>query len=136
MYEATCSNPLDPIMTPTSALVLLAHGSRAPETLEELEALTKNLQIQRPEKAIRYAFLTLIDPDLDKVIAQLIEAKINEIRILPLFLFNGKHLLEDIPQLIEQNRLRYPEAKIEVGKALGVEEKFIPFLLDLAELPS
>ena len=42
-----------------------------------------------------------------------------KIIILPLFIFAGKHLSKDIPQIIEKARFKHPQIQINLENALG-----------------
>lgn len=110
-------------------LILLAHGSRAPQTLEEMEKLAAKLQ--RSQKGLRVlpAFLSLIKPDLSCAISQAAASGALEVHVLPLFLFTGKHVLEDIPAQIKANRALYPSMKLILQKPIGRHASFAQFLL-------
>lgn len=127
-------------------LILLAHGSRAPETLEEMRDLATRLTKarapeagSRPGKAkagfeARGAFLSLTEPDLATAVREAVEAGSTEVRILPLFLFSGKHVLEDVPALVDVIRRSHPEVKIELLDPIGRHPDFPAFLLESADL--
>lgn len=121
-------------MKKTSALVLLAHGSRAPETLEEMEKLVHKLSRRRKDLRIAPAFLSMAKPDLLATLQNLAETGVSVVQILPLFLFTGKHLLEDIPALIAEAKQKYPNLKITAHKAIGHHTQFLDFLLEAAGL--
>ncbi len=116
-------------MTLPSALVLLAHGSRAPQTLEEMEKLALKLQHGRKELIVKPAFLTLIKPDLAQTLFELSKSGVRNVEILPLFLFTGKHVLDDIPALIQENRRLHPKLKLTLHKPIGRHAGFVEFLL-------
>ena len=110
------------------ALILLAHGSRAPETFEEMRALAEGLQARQDGTRVQPAFLGMLQPDLADAVSQAAAAGAYEIRILPLFLFSGKHVQEDIPRLIEQARAMHPGVRIELLDAAGRHPDFAGFV--------
>ena len=112
-----------------SALILLAHGSRAPQTLEEMGKLAAKLQRGSRGLLVRPAFLTLIKPDLTQTLAEAAAAGVQEAHILPLFLFTGKHVLDDIPALIKRSRTFHPKMKLILHKPSGQHPGFAEFLL-------
>jgi sirohydrochlorin cobaltochelatase len=116
-------------MISTSTLILLAHGSRAEQTLEEMAKLATKLQ--RSQKGLRVipAFLSLIKPDLTQALALAAAKGATVVQVLPLFLFTGKHMLEDIPAQIKANRALYPNMKLVLHKAIGHHTSFADFLL-------
>jgi sirohydrochlorin ferrochelatase len=112
-----------------SALILLAHGSRSPETLEEMLKLAAKLQRDRKGLIVKPAFLTLIQPDLPRALAEAVAEGVQEAHVLPLFLFTGKHVLDDIPALIKDCRARHRKLKLVLHKPIGRHAGFADFLL-------
>lgn len=117
-----------------SALILLAHGSRAPQTLEEMGKLAAKLQREKKGILVKPAFLTLIKPDLAQALMEAAAAGAREAHVLPLFLFTGKHVLEDIPALIKESRSKHPKMKLILHKPIGRHPGFAAFLLEAGGL--
>lgn len=114
---------------PDSVLILFAHGSRASQTLEEMAILAKKVQGQQKNLMVMPAFLELAKPDLGEAISEANRLGVDKIDILPLFLFTGKHVLEDIPALLEANEHKFPGIKLTLHKPIGHHSDFADFLL-------
>ena len=110
-------------------LILLGHGSKARKTLEEMEELAAKLQSESQGLAVRTAFLTLLEPDLTKAVQDAVGSGAGEIHVLPLFFFSGKHIMEDIPALIEGLRAAHPKVTIALREAVGRHPDFFSFLI-------
>jgi sirohydrochlorin cobaltochelatase len=121
-------------MTPSKTLILLAHGSRAQETPGEMAALAETLGRMRPDLRIQGAFLSLTPPDLAAALADAAAQGAREAHILPLFLFSGKHILEDIPAQVETLRKAYPDLRIVLLEPIGRDAGFGAFLLNASGL--
>ena len=117
-------------------LVLLGHGSRAPETLEEMRELAAKLQAVSPGPRVVPAFLNLLQPDLPAAIREAVAAGSRQIDVLPLFFFTGKHVQEDVRKLIAEARLQHPDASITLREAAGRNPAFLPFLAGIAGFSS
>jgi sirohydrochlorin cobaltochelatase len=115
-------------------LILLAHGSRTPETPREMSGLAAEIQAAHPEVSVRIAFLDLCDPGLPEAVGQAVAAGAAEIRILPLFLFSGKHIQADIPRLADQLRAAHPQVRIVLLEAAGRHSGFSGFVARAAGL--
>ena len=115
-------------MNPAKALILLGHGSKAPETLEEMRVLAAKLQASDPGLSVRPAFLTLIRPDLAEAVRDAVAGGAGEIRVLPLFFFTGKHVLEDIPLQVDALRSAHPGVKVVLLEAAGRHPDFAGFV--------
>jgi sirohydrochlorin cobaltochelatase len=110
------------------ALILLAHGSRAPETFEEMRDLAAAVQARHPGTRVRPAFLGMVQPDLPAAVSEAVAAGAAEINVLPLFFFSGKHVQEDIPRLIAQARASHPGIPIGLLQAAGRQADFPEFV--------
>ena len=71
------------------AVVLFAHGSRDPLWHKPIEAVAAQLASGTPGLAVRCAYLELSRPDLATACQQLVDAGIQDISVLPLFLGVG-----------------------------------------------
>jgi sirohydrochlorin cobaltochelatase len=109
-------------------LILLGHGSRAGKTLEEMEELAAKLQASSTGLLVKFAFLTLLEPDLAKAVSDAADGGAREIQVLPLFLFSGKHVLEDIPAIMEGLRSQHPGIALNLREAIGRHPDFFAFL--------
>jgi sirohydrochlorin cobaltochelatase len=121
-------------MPTDKALILLAHGSRAPEALGEMRDLACRVEAMPGASGLRVlgAFLSLAEPDLAEAVRDAAGQGARDIRILPLFLFSGKHVLEDIPGLLEESRKTHPGLAITLLEPIGRHGDFGTFLLRAA----
>jgi sirohydrochlorin cobaltochelatase len=103
---------LYPMTSPLSGAVLLGHGSREPGTLAEILALKANLAAAASGWRFAHAFLNQ-EPALEAAVAELAADGCARIRILPLLVFTGKHLLEDVPREIERLQALHPAVRLE-----------------------
>ena len=94
-----------------SGVVLLGHGSREPGTATEIKALGEQLAAGNPEWRIEHAFLNQ-EPHIEHAVKTLVEAGCQHIVVLPLLVFVGKHILEDVPGEIERLQALYPTVRI------------------------
>ncbi len=99
-------------------VVLLAHGSSDPETGSELRELCGILGAARPGCRFEPAFLNQ-DPGLEQAVAMLVSEGRKSLRILPLLVFKGKHVLEDIPRRVEDLRTLHAGIELELEPHLS-----------------
>lgn len=79
--------------------ILLAHGSRDPLWKATFEALTE--PTVRDRQDIGVAYMELCAPSLHDVALAAVRNGTTHFRVIPLFLATGKHLREDIPEMLE-----------------------------------
>lgn len=123
-------------MESSKALILLGHGSRAPDAFEEMQDLVRQLQSRYPDWLILSAYLSLSEPDLPAAAAQAVAGGAKEIRVLPLFFFSGKHVREDVPRLAAEAQAAHPGTRIVLLEAAGRHADFTAFIGRAAGLPS
>ncbi|MDR0337041.1 MAG: CbiX/SirB N-terminal domain-containing protein [Planctomycetaceae bacterium] len=111
-------------------ILVVAHGSRVKETEEILISLLNMAKPKVSEFCIEYAFMEFSDKTLENGIAALAAKNVSEIKIVPYFLFSGIHLKKDIPNMINQCMVQYPEIKIIMGRALGIDQRLADILAD------
>lgn len=117
----------------TTALLVVAHGSRRGESNDEVRALTDRVRETAGDRFtdIECAFLELAPPTIPDGLTRLIERGAEHIIVLPYFLAAGRHVAEDIPAEVEQTRHAHPNIAIEIAPYLGTSDAMPRLLLDM-----
>lgn len=113
-------------------IVLLGHGSRDPLWHQPIESVAARIRELQPQVAVRCAYLELSRPDLAAAVAELVASGVREIRALPMFLGVGKHAREDLPLLVAQLRITFPQIRIELLPALGEDPRLLELVARIA----
>ncbi len=90
-----------------SGVVLLGHGSRESGTETEIRELCATLAPTRPDTRFQHAFLNQ-EPKLETAVETLVDAGCTHITVLPLLVFTGRHMIDDVPASIERLRALQP----------------------------
>ena len=106
-------------MTTSSALILLAHGSRDALWRAPFEQIATQIRSQRDDVEVRTAYMELCEPRADSVVAELLALGVQHITIAPLFLGMGAHTREDLPALMQTLHAAHPQVRFEVLPTLG-----------------
>jgi len=113
-----------------TAILLMAHGSRIPEAndaaREIAERVKQMTQFDIVEVSFREQHLPNIQQGVDACMAQGAE----RILLVPYFLYMGAHVLEDLPEELEQAKERYPGVEMVLGKHLGVHQKLAEIVVE------
>ncbi|GAB3409685.1 CbiX/SirB N-terminal domain-containing protein [Massilia agilis] len=104
------------------ALVLFAHGARAPGWAAPFERLRALAAARLPDCSVSLAFLELMSPSLPDEVAALAARGVDEVTVVPVFLGKGGHLQRDLPALIERLRSAHPGLQIKVAGPVGEDE--------------
>lgn len=111
-------------------ILILAHGSREKSTENTLKEIMGILKDDLSECIIEYAFLQFSDLTLHKGIDNLIKKGVNDIKVVPYFLFDGVHIREDIPKEIDEYLVDKTNIKITMGRTLGADKRLAQILTD------
>ena len=106
-------------MTTSSALILLAHGSRDPLWRAPFEQIATQIRSQRDDVQVRTAYMELCEPRAETVVVELLALGVQHITIAPLFLGMGAHTREDLPELLQTLQAAHPQVRFEVLPTLG-----------------
>jgi sirohydrochlorin ferrochelatase len=117
------------------AVVLIGHGSKLPYNKEVLGELRRRMEMRGLFKETRVAFMQLNSPSIEEELRSLAKDGIKNIVALPVFLADGAHTTEDIP---EKLKVAFEGAWDEIGrdvkltyaKPIGVDERVVDILLD------
>jgi sirohydrochlorin cobaltochelatase len=105
--------------TTSKALILFAHGARAPGWAAPFQRLREITAARRPDVTVSLAFLELMTPSLPDEVAALVARGVREVTVVPVFLGQGGHLLRDLPQLLDGLRATHPDLAFSTVPAVG-----------------
>ncbi len=114
-------------------LFVIAHGSRSEDSNQELRLVVENLRNKGKDsfKKIGYGSMEMSKPSFREGIDSLLEDKdINEVIIVPLFLFKGNHIKKDIPRILESIEKDYEEVKFTLKEPIGTDSRIIDILIE------
>jgi len=113
-----------------SALVLFAHGARDPEWSLPFRNIQCNVADRCPGLTVELAFLELMQPALGEVLERLAATGHARITIAPLFMAQGGHLKQDLPQLLDEIRRRHPAVVLDLLPPVGEAEPVLDAIGD------
>ena len=111
------------------ALLLIAHGSRRKQSNDEVFALANTLKhnCSKHFPIIHAGFLEIAETLIPDGIKKCVEDGATSIIILPYFLNSGHHVIEDIPNIVNDTKQNYPDVEIKIAPHLGAS----PLMVDL-----
>jgi sirohydrochlorin ferrochelatase len=106
-----------------TGILLMGHGSRIAEANGALDQVAAMVKTQTGAEIVEVAFRELHQPDIQAGIDACVAKGADRILLYPYFLFAGAHVLEDLPDEIEQAKKRHAGLEMVLGKPLGVHPK-------------
>lgn len=115
-------------------LLLVAHGSRLSQSNSEVEQVAARLsRVSHGQfDGVLHAFLELAEPSIPEGIDACVAAGADEVTILPYFLAAGRHVQEDIPEIISAKQAEYPQCTLRIAPYLGTATELPELLLALS----
>ena len=116
-------------------LLVLFHGAKKLERLTLPSEFIQELSKEIDHRLIRHAFLTSsLTPSFHEVMAEAGSgSSIQRVDVFPIFLLPGKHLDEDIPELVAHFQKKYPGLKINLHPPPHIISDFLPKIAELTK---
>ncbi len=120
------------------ALLLVAHGSRRQQSNNEVIELADKLRdsFHDDYKIVHSGFLELASPSIPEGIENCITDGATRITILPYFLNSGRHVVEDVPDIVAAAKNRHPDVDIIIAPHLGASPLMVELLIESAKSAS
>lgn len=102
-------------------VVLVDHGSRraaANEALEEFASLFRKFTAY---DYVAVAHMELAEPTILQAMQQCHSSGCTHVVVLPYFLAKGRHVSEDIPELVQQASGEIPDLEVEIAEPIGAD---------------
>ena len=117
------------------ALLLIAHGSRRQQSNDEVTELADRLRdaCNASYQIVHAGFLELASPSIGEGIAQCIDDGASRVTVLPYFLNSGRHVVEDIPEIVGQAKAQHPNIDIITAPHLGASALMVDLLISSAK---
>lgn len=113
-----------------SGIIILGHGSRSEDAQQVFEEIVALISNKLNWGTVKGAAMEFASPALEEVAAGLAEDGIEEIIIVPLFIYPGVHIQRDIPAMIDRLTEKYPKIRFVQGSHIGADEKLAEIMAD------
>lgn len=113
-------------------LIVFAHGSRVVAANEAVKAVASEAALRAGISSYRTAFLELAAPTLSEAVRDLAREGVGHILVTPYFLTMGRHLVEDLPRLLEVARSQHPDVHLKASRPLDGHPDLARILADRA----
>lgn len=113
-----------------TAILLMAHGSRIPEANDAAREIAERVKKMTQFDIVEVSFREQHPPNIQQGVDRCVEQGAKRILLVPYFLYLGAHVLEDLPEELDQARLRHPGVEMVLGKHLGVHQKLAEIVVE------
>lgn len=106
-------------MSTTTALLLIAHGSRHEPANDDLRRMADDLGTRGEYPIVEAAFLELTGPDIPAGGSACVTRGAGRVLMIPYFLASGVHLVRDLTAARDDLKARHPGVEFVLGAPLG-----------------
>ena len=117
----------------SSAILLIAHGSRRAAANADLVQLAETIRVRRPAEIVEIAYLELAEPTIPQGAARCIERGATHVRMSPFFLSAGTHIAEDLTGFQTEFIAQYPDVTFQLCPPLGLHPLLVEAMLERME---
>lgn len=124
--------------SPPRALIVVDHGSRLSQANATLEQVVAQMKARTKVSyvTIEPAHMELAAPSLETAFLRCVEAGAVEIIVCLFFLSPGRHVMQDIPRMLEALQRAYPGVRCAITAPLAPDPCLADLLLQRAEQTS
>ena len=115
------------------ALIILGHGSRSAESTAQFLEVVALFAARYPGDVVLPAFMQLATPSLEEALNSAAARGVEDIIVLPCFLFQGMHVKADIPEMLAQLKSAHPQINVRFGQPIGADPRIADILSDRLE---
>lgn len=116
-----------------TAVVVVAHGSRVKEANQGLYHIIDNLRATGRWDMVEPSFLQFEEPTLSGAVEGVIKKGAERVVVVPLLLFPGNHMRNDIPEEIERQRSKHTEVEIVLTRHMGIDGRIAQIVVERVE---
>ena len=112
------------------AVLLVGHGSKVEGSDEAMNQVINELRKRDLATLFQSAFLELQSPNIPDGINLCIEQGADEVIVVPYFVQTGRHVVQDIPRLIDEAKALHPKIFISLANYLGFDSRMVSVVED------
>jgi sirohydrochlorin ferrochelatase len=113
----------------TTAVLLIAHGSRRQEANDDLLLLADAVRKRNRYQTVEVSYLEIASPTIPEGARRCIEQGSCRILMLPYFLSAGAHVVNDLKKHQRELASDFPDVSIELCRPLGLHSLLIEVVL-------
>ena len=114
-----------------NAIIFIAHGSKKEKSNNEFIELIGNVSKKDTNYQLKKAaFLEAASPSIEACVEEFVKKEASSICLYPFFLNSGKHVLIDLPELLNKLKEEYPNVEFTLFDHFGKSDKIQEIVLN------
>jgi sirohydrochlorin ferrochelatase len=116
----------------TTALLLIAHGSRRREANADLEHLAEALRQRGPYALVECCYLELAEPTIEQGGDRCVARGATRVLMVPYFLSAGRHVTEDLEAARQLLTAKHPGVVFRLAEPVGRHPLMVEIIAERA----
>ena len=112
-----------------TAIIIIDHGSKYSAANDALDLIVDLAKKKSPNCIVLGAHMELAEPSIHQAFKDCVEQGASHIIAHPFMLSPGRHAIRDIPNIVDEVALDYPNITYEVTPPLGCDERIVDVIL-------
>ncbi len=113
-----------------TGLIILGHGSKAPEATQTLAEVTAMVRERVSYDLVEYASLQISKPPLGEVVEKMAAEGVEKIVVMPFLIAAGVHVKTDIPEELSALSKKHPGLQLHLTGPLGADSRLAEIVVD------
>jgi sirohydrochlorin cobaltochelatase len=110
-----------------TGVIVIGHGSRSKDAKEAFYQIIEQLK-SSIQGEVEGCFMEISEPFIPETIEKMYSKGVREITVLPYFLFNGIHIKEDIPEILQSVKDKYTDLTVSIAQPIGYHNALVEIL--------
>jgi sirohydrochlorin cobaltochelatase len=110
-----------------TGVIVIGHGSRSKDAKDAFYQIVDQLK-ESMNGEVEGCFMEISEPHIPETIEKMYNRGIREITVLPYFLFNGIHIKEDIPEILQGEKEKYQDLVMSMAQPIGYHKMIVEIL--------
>ncbi len=115
------------------ALLIVGHGSKSGDAVAVFQQMVQAVRARGEFDCVEGAHMEMAKPSLDEAVHSFSLQDVDEIIVVPYFLYEGMHIKRDIPEMIDRLKREFPHIDFKIAKPIGFEPALVDIILKRAE---
>jgi sirohydrochlorin ferrochelatase len=115
-----------------TALLVMVHGSPKQSANNPMVSVVDEVRSQGVFDFVQVGYMECNDPTIPDAIELCVAQGVSRMVAVPYFLHRGTHVAFDLPQILNEARLRFPHVEFALGPYIGLSDALTDLLLDRA----
>ncbi|KAI8470070.1 MAG: hypothetical protein J3K34DRAFT_521638 [Monoraphidium minutum] len=117
-----------PTAPPAVGVVIVDHGSRAKASNDMLLEFVSLYKASTGQPIVEAAHMELAEPSIANAIARCAEQGAGRVVVAPYFLSRGRHVQQDVPNLVAAAAAAHPGLELVVADPIGIDPLMIQLI--------